>query len=149
MTFTSIDYDRFRALRVTHVAPQPEELIRDESNDTLTPEQLFLTAVNDALEGWRLNKVDKLIRQAGFPIPDPRSLARRSLRSATGTGTASPSCECDVMLAITDAQMRRTCSSSHPQAAVKRISLSSWASAPARVSTRLLTFPIASRRTRS
>jgi DNA replication protein DnaC len=67
--FTSIDYDKFRALRVTHVATRLEELIQDETNDTLTPEQLFLTAVDDALESRRINKVDKLIRQAGLPIP--------------------------------------------------------------------------------
>jgi len=67
--FTSIDYDKFRALRVTHVATRLEELIQDEGNDTLTPEQLFLTAVDDALESRRINKVDKLIRQAAFPIP--------------------------------------------------------------------------------
>jgi len=33
------------------------------------PEQLFLTAVDDALESRRINKVDKLIRQAAFLIP--------------------------------------------------------------------------------
>ena len=70
MTFTSIDYDKFRALRVTHVATRFEELIADEANDPLTPEQLFLTAVDDALELRRAHKVDKLIRQAGFPIAD-------------------------------------------------------------------------------
>ncbi len=69
MTFTSIDYDKFRALRVTHVATRLEELIQDEANDTLTPEQLFLTAVDDALEQRRANQVEKLIRQAQFPIP--------------------------------------------------------------------------------
>lgn len=69
MTFTSIDYDKFRALRVTHVATRFEELIQDEANDTLTPEQLFLTAVDDALESRRVNKVERLIRQAQFPIP--------------------------------------------------------------------------------
>lgn len=69
MTFTSIDYDKFRALRVTHVATRLEELIQDEANDTLTPEQLFLTAVDDALESRRINKVERLIRQAQFPIP--------------------------------------------------------------------------------
>lgn len=68
MTFTSIDYDKFRALRVTHVATRFAELIGDETNDTLTPEQLFLTAVDDALQGRQANKVDKLIRGAGFPI---------------------------------------------------------------------------------
>lgn len=70
MTFTSIDYDKFRALRVTHVATRFEELITDEANDEFTPEQLFLTAVDDALEQRRIHKVDKLIRQARFPIPD-------------------------------------------------------------------------------
>ncbi len=68
MTFTSIDYEKFRALRVTHIATRLEELIADEVNDTLTPEQLFLTAVDDALEQRRAHKVEKLIRQAGFPI---------------------------------------------------------------------------------
>ena len=67
--FTSIDYDKFRALRVTHVATRFAELIDDEANDNLTPEQLFLTALHDALEQRRVNKTDKLIRQAEFPIP--------------------------------------------------------------------------------
>lgn len=69
MIFTSIDYDKFRALRVTHVATRLEELIGDEANDDLTPEKLFLTAVDDALEARRVNKIEKLIRAAGFPIP--------------------------------------------------------------------------------
>lgn len=70
MSFTSIDYDKFRALRVTHVATRLEELIGDEANDELTPEQLFLTAVDDALEARRAHKIDRLIRAAGFPIPE-------------------------------------------------------------------------------
>lgn len=69
MTFTSIDYEKFRALRVTHIAARFEELIADEANDTLTPEQLFLTAVDDALEQRRANKVERLIHRARFPIP--------------------------------------------------------------------------------
>lgn len=67
--FTSTDYDKFRALRVTHVATHFEQLLADEANDGLTPEQLFLTATDDALEQRRANRVDKLIRGAGFPIP--------------------------------------------------------------------------------
>jgi DNA replication protein DnaC len=70
VSFTSVDYDKFRALRVTHVATRFEELIRDEANDDLTPERLFLTAVDDALEARRVNKIEKLIRAAGFPIPE-------------------------------------------------------------------------------
>jgi DNA replication protein DnaC len=70
VTFTDIDYDKFRALRVTRVAARLEQLIGDEANDELTPEQLFLTAVDDALEDRRAHKVDKLIRAAGLPIPE-------------------------------------------------------------------------------
>lgn len=68
--FSSLDYDKFRALRITHVAARFEELIRDENNDDLTPEQLFLTAVDDALDLRRANRIEKLIRQANFPIPN-------------------------------------------------------------------------------
>ena len=67
--FTSVDHDKFRALRITHVATRFEDLIRDEANDAFTPEQLFLTAVDDALDARRANRIDKLIRAAGFPIP--------------------------------------------------------------------------------
>lgn len=83
MTFTSIDYDKFRALRVTHVATRFEELIADEANDEFTPEQLFLTAVDDALEQRRVHKVDKLIRQAAFPIPQA-SVAELDYREGRG-----------------------------------------------------------------
>ena len=83
MTFTSIDYDKFRALRVTHVATRFEELIADEANDAFTPEQLFLTAVDDALELRRAHKVDKLIRQARFAIPDA-SVAEIDYRDGRG-----------------------------------------------------------------
>ena len=68
--FTSTDHEKFRALRVTHVATHFEQLLVDEANDALTPEQLFLTAVDDALDARRANRVDKLIRAARFPIPN-------------------------------------------------------------------------------
>lgn len=48
--FTTDDYDKFRELRVTHLAARFEALITDDMNDDLTPEQLFLTAAADALE---------------------------------------------------------------------------------------------------
>lgn len=66
--FSSADYDKFRALRITHVAARFEELIKDEANDALTPEQLFLSAVDDALDLRRANRIERLIRQANFPI---------------------------------------------------------------------------------
>ena len=81
--FTSIDYDKFRALRVTHVATRFEELIRDETNDTLTPEQLFLTAIDYALEQRRHSRIEKLIRQAKFPIPNA-SVAELDYRDGRG-----------------------------------------------------------------
>ena len=81
--FTSEDYDKFRALRITHVATRFEELIRDEANDTLTPEQVFLTAVDDTLDQRRANRIDKLIRQAGFPIPTA-TLAELDYREGRG-----------------------------------------------------------------
>ena len=67
--FTSIDYEKFRTLRITHVATRFEELIADEANDELTPGQLFLTSIDDALEQRRANRIAALIRKAGFPIP--------------------------------------------------------------------------------
>lgn len=81
--FTSIDHEKFRALRITHVATRFEELISDESNDQLTPEQLFLTAVDDALDMRRANRIEKLIRQAGFPIPTA-SIAEIDYREGRG-----------------------------------------------------------------
>lgn len=81
--FTSIDYDKFRALRVTHVATRFAELVADEVNDDLTPEQLFLTAVDHALEHRRHAQVEKLIRQARFPIPNA-SIAEIDYREGRG-----------------------------------------------------------------
>ena len=67
--FTEIDHQKFRNLRITHVATRFEELISDEANDELTPEQIFLTAVDDALDQRQAHRIDKLIRAAKFPIP--------------------------------------------------------------------------------
>lgn len=83
MTFTSIDYDKFRQLRITHVAIRFEELIGDEANDELTPEQILLTAVDDTLEARRRNKIERLIRQVGFPLP-AASIAEIDYRDGRG-----------------------------------------------------------------
>ena len=85
MIFTSVDYDKFRALRVTHVATRFEELINDEANDDITPEKLFLIAVDDALEARRVNKIDKLIRRRGSPSPGPRSPRSTTAKDAGST----------------------------------------------------------------
>lgn len=83
MTFTDTDLEKFRTLRVTNVALAFQALIQDEANDTLTPEQLFLTAVEDALEGRRSARIDKLIHNACFPLPTA-SVAELDYREGRG-----------------------------------------------------------------
>lgn len=104
MIFTSVDYEKFRALRVTHVATRFEELINDEANDTLTPEKLFLTAVDDALKVRRANKIEKLIQAAGFPILDAPSP-----RSTTAKDAESTRCGCGATPTTTGAPTPSTC----------------------------------------
>ena len=67
--FTSVDHEKFRALRIAHLAVRFEELITDEANDELTPEQIFLTAVDEALAQRQAHRIDKLIRAAKFDLP--------------------------------------------------------------------------------
>ena len=63
--------------RLRQVPGTPRDPRRDPAGGTHpgrsqrhpNPEQLFPTAVDDALESRRINKVDRLIRQAAFPIP--------------------------------------------------------------------------------
>lgn len=81
--FTTDDYEKFRELRVTHLAARFEELITDEANDDLTPEQLFLTATADALELRRVNRVAGLIKKARFPLPGA-SVAEIDYREGRG-----------------------------------------------------------------
>lgn len=45
-----------------------EELIRDEAKGEATPQELFLTVVDEALELRRFGRIEKLIRQAGLPL---------------------------------------------------------------------------------
>ena len=81
--FTSADYEKFRELRVTHLATRFAELISDDANDDLTPEQLFLTATDDALELRRENRVTALIKKARFPLPHA-SVAEIDYREGRG-----------------------------------------------------------------
>ena len=85
--FTSEDHEKFRTLRIAHLAVRFEELITDEANDELTPEQIFLTAVDDALHQRRAHRIDKLIRAARFPIPQA-SVAEINYQEGAG----SPRC---------------------------------------------------------
>lgn len=70
MVFTGADYEKFRTLRITHLARAFEELITDEANDGLLPEQLFLTATDEALAKRRATQIERRIKAAGFPIPE-------------------------------------------------------------------------------
>ncbi len=45
------------------MATRLEGLIRDEANDESIPEELFLTAVDEALELRRFSRIEKHIRQ--------------------------------------------------------------------------------------
>lgn len=81
--FTDVDHEMFRELRVTHIATRFEELIQDEANDDLTPEQLFLTAAADALELRRQHRVSGLIKKAAFPLPGA-SVAEIDYRDGRG-----------------------------------------------------------------
>lgn len=67
--FSTEDRDKFRTLRITHLAAKFEELIADEANDQLTPEQVFLAAVDDTLDQRRVKNIQKLLLAAQLPIP--------------------------------------------------------------------------------
>lgn len=69
MAFTSEDHEKFKELRLTPLAEKFQELISDESNDHQLPEEVFMAAVDHALDARRSNKIDRLIKQARFPLP--------------------------------------------------------------------------------
>ena len=75
--------DKFRALRITHVGNPVRRADPRRGQRHAHPEQVFLTAVDDALDQRRANRIDKLIRQAGFRIPPPR-LAELDYREGRG-----------------------------------------------------------------
>lgn len=81
--FTSVDHEKFRTLRITHLATQFEQLIMDEGNDHLTPEQLFQTAAEQALALRREHRVSSFIKKAGFPHP-AASVAEIDYREGRG-----------------------------------------------------------------
>ena len=83
MSFTAADYEKFRALRVTHIATRIADLIAEEANDHLTVEQLFLAAVDEALDARRANKIERLIRDARLAIPGA-SIAEIDYRDGRG-----------------------------------------------------------------
>lgn len=65
----SEDHQKIKDLRLTVFADKFLELASDEANDKLLPEEVFMQAVNHALDARRSNKIDKLIKQARFPLP--------------------------------------------------------------------------------
>ena len=80
---SSEDHEKFRTLRITHLALQFEQLITDEANDHLAPEQLFQTAADLALGIRRENRVSGFIKKAGFPHPTA-SVAEIDYREGRG-----------------------------------------------------------------
>ena len=65
----SQDQEKIKDLRLTVFAEKFLELVNDEANDKLLPEEVFMQAVNHTLDTRRSNKIDKLIKQARFPLP--------------------------------------------------------------------------------
>jgi DNA replication protein DnaC len=65
----SEDHPKIKDLRLTLSAEKFLELADDEANDTLLPGEVIMQAVGHALDARRSNKVDKLIKQARFPLP--------------------------------------------------------------------------------
>ncbi len=65
----SHDHEKIRDLRLTVFAEKFLELVNDEANDKLLPEEVFMQAVDHTLDTRRSNKIDKLIKQAQFPLP--------------------------------------------------------------------------------
>lgn len=50
MKFSSEDTEKYRSLKITNFATNFGELIADEANDHLTPEQLFQAAADITIE---------------------------------------------------------------------------------------------------
>ena len=65
----SEDHQKIKDLRLTVFAEKFLELVNDEANDKLLPEEVFMQAVDHSLDARRSNKIDRLIRQAQFPFP--------------------------------------------------------------------------------
>ena len=92
VTFTIIDYDKFRALLVIHVATRPEELIQDETNDTLTPSSW---SSPPSTTRWSPDASTRSMNLSARP--PSRSRERPSPRSTTATDAGSHRSECDAM----------------------------------------------------
>lgn len=65
----SDDHQKIKDLRLTVFAQKFFELINDETNDQLLPEEVFMHAVDHTLGIRQSQKISKLIKQAQFPLP--------------------------------------------------------------------------------
>lgn len=85
--FTSTDYEKFRALRVTHVATHFEQLLTEEANDDLTPSSCSSPPStmlwNSAAPTGSTNSSAAHVSPSRTP-PSPKSTSR--------TDVASPPC---------------------------------------------------------
>ena len=66
---SSEDHQKIKELRLTVFAEKFFELVQDEANDKLLPEEVFMAVVEHSLDARRSNRVDRLIKQARFPLP--------------------------------------------------------------------------------
>lgn len=69
MRFTSEDHEKFKELRLTPLAEKFQELVNYEAHDHQLSEDVFMAAGNHALDARRSNKIERLIKQAKFPLP--------------------------------------------------------------------------------
>ncbi|WP_443452728.1 ATP-binding protein [Glutamicibacter arilaitensis] len=63
------DQMKIKNLRLTAFAQKFFELTGEQANERLTPEEVFMQAVDHAVDTRRGRRIDKLISQAGFPLP--------------------------------------------------------------------------------
>ncbi len=66
---SSEDHQKIKELRLTVFAEKFFALVQDEANYKLLPEDVFMAAVEHSLDTRRSNRIDRLIKQARFPLP--------------------------------------------------------------------------------
>ncbi|XBH22731.1 ATP-binding protein [Jonesiaceae bacterium BS-20] len=69
MMLNDVDHQKIRSLRLTVFAQKFFELVNDPANEKLLPEEVFMKAADHTLDIRRSNKIDRLIKQARFPLP--------------------------------------------------------------------------------
>lgn len=63
------DQTKIKNLRLRAFAEKFFVLTGEQANERLTPEEVFMQALDHAVDTRRGRRIDKLISQAGFPLP--------------------------------------------------------------------------------